>query len=269
MVHEEIVPASQFAGRAPHRLFAIFDDAVRGRAVSKARELDFQAPIKAAFDKALEVQYRAASANVARLRRVHPDKSPEELLSYLTTFYLGAVAATGACAGATAAVPNGEVQVPVALAELLGFLGASVLYALSAAEIHGLDVEDVERRKLLVMSVLAGDAAANATLAPLVERTAPYWAEVIVKKIPLPVIWKANKVLGPKFIMKWSSRQAVITLGIQVPFLIGAGIGAGGNALFGWFIVKSAQKILGPTPESWDELTEPALAPIRGAVAIA
>lgn len=252
--------------RSRDRVVAVFDDLVRRQVVTKTRNLDLRAPLKAAFDKALEAQYGAARANVARLRRVHPDKSPEELYSYLTKFYLGAVAATGAGAGAAAAVPNGEVQVPVAVVELLGFLEASVLFAMSAAEIHGLNVEDVERRKLLVMSVLAGDAAANATLNPLFERTAPYWAQLIVKKIPLSVINKANKVLGPRFILKWSSRQAVVTLGIQVPFLIGAGIGAGGNALFGWFIVKSAQKILGPAPQSWDELSESALAPTQVAL---
>ncbi len=237
--------------------------------MSKSRKLDLRAPFKATFDKAIETQYPAARANVARLRRVHPDKSPKELLSYMTKIYLGAVAGTGAGAGAGAAVPNGSVQVPAALADLLVFLEASVLYPLSAAEIHGLSVEDVERRGLLVMSVLAGNAAANATLEPLIGRSAPYWGRLIVKAIPRSAIDKANKVLGRWFVTKYGAKQGVLILGIQVPFLIGAGIGAGGNALFGWFIVKSARKILGPTPESWDEFGEPALGPFQGAVASA
>jgi hypothetical protein len=37
--------------------------------------------VKVAFDNALQVQQPLAVKNVARLRRVHPDKSPQELLS--------------------------------------------------------------------------------------------------------------------------------------------------------------------------------------------
>jgi len=219
-----------------------------------------RAVVKAGFDKALEVQYPLAVDNFTRLRRVHPDKSPEELISYLTKIYLGAVAATGAGAGAAAAVPNGGVQVPAAFADLLMFLEASVLYTLSVAEVHGLSVEDVERRRLLVMSVLVGNSAATASLEPLIGRTAPYWGRQIVKAIPMTVINKANKVLGPRFVTKYGVKQGALVLGIQVPFFIGAAVGAGGNGLFGWFIVKAARRILGPPPKSWDELSEPASA---------
>ena len=267
MMHEETASAESVHGTTTSSPVRIFH-AVRGRALSKSKGLDVRAPVTAAFGKALEAQYPAARANVARAPSASSNKSPEELLSYLTKAYLGVVAVTGAGAGAAAVVPNGEIQVPAAILDLLAFLEASVLYALSAAELHGLHVEDVERRRLLVMSVLAGDAAATATLEPLIARSAPYWGRLIVEKIPMAVIYKANKLLGPRFVAKWTGRQAVIILGMQVPFLIGAGIGAGGNTLFGWFIVKSARTILGPTPESWVELNElAALAPIQEGVA--
>ena len=214
--------------------------------------------VNAAFDKAIEGQYPLAVDNFRRLRRVHPDKSPEEMISYLTKIYLGAVAATGAGAGAASVVPNGGVQVPAAFADLLLFLEASVLYTVSVAEVHDLSVEDVERRRLLVMSVLVGNSAATATLEPLIHRTAPYWGRQIVKAIPMTTINKANKILGPRFLTKYGVKQGVVVLGIQLPFLIGSAIGAGGNALFGWFIVRAAGKILGPPPESWDETSEPA-----------
>lgn len=231
--------------------------------MAKSNKLDPRALVQAGFDKALEAQYPLAVENVARLRRVHPDKSPEDLLSYLNRIYLGAVAGMGAGAGAAAAVPNGWVQVPAAFADLLAFLEASVLYTLSVSEVHGLDVEDVERRRLLVTSVLVGNSAATATLEPLIGRSVPYWGRQIVKAIPMSAVYKANKVLGPRFVTKYGMKQGVLVLGKQVPLFIGAGIGAGGNGLFGWLIVKAARKILGPPPESWNELREPVLAPIQ------
>lgn len=231
--------------------------------MAESKKLDPRALVKAGFDRALDAQYPLAIDNVERLRRVHPGKSPEELLTYVNKVYLGVVAGAGAGAGAAAAIPNGWVQVPAAFADLLTFMEASVLYTLSAAEIHGLDVEDLERRRLLVMSVLVGNSAATAALEPVIGRTVPYWGKQIVKAIPMPAINKANRVLGPRFVTKYGAKQGVLVLGKQVPFFLGAGIGAGGNGLFGWVIVRAARKILGPPPESWGDISEPASAPIQ------
>lgn len=219
-------------------------------------KFDPQAVVKAGLNKALENQQPLAVANVERLRRVHPDKTPAQLIAYMNKFYLGIVTTTGAGAGAAAVVPNLLVQVPAAMADLLGFLEASVIYTLSVAEIHGLDLEDFERRTLLVTSVLVGNSAATATLEPLIGRTAPYWGKQIVRSIPMSAINKANKILSPRFITKWGTKQGALVLGKQIPYFIGAVIGGGGNSLFGWFVIKSARKILGPPPESWDELAE-------------
>lgn len=227
------------------------------------KKFDLQAVVKAGLDRALDAQQTVAIANVERLRRVHPDKSPAELVSYLNRFYLGAVTTTGAGAGAAAIVPNGMVQVPAAVLDLLTFLEASVLYTLSVAEILGLHVEDVERRRVLVTSVLVGDAVASATLEPLIGRTAPYWGKKIVQSIPMSAINKANAVLGPRFVTKYGAKQGVLVLGKQVPFFIGVGIGAGGNHLFGRFIIKATHKILGPPPESWDPRDKKAFVLVR------
>ena len=219
--------------------------------MAREKKLDAKTVVKAAFSNAVEKQYPMAAENVARLRRVHPDKSPAELIAYVDKFYLGAVTTTGAGAGAAAIVPNGWVQVPVAAAELVTFLEASVLYALSVAEIHGVHAEDAERRRLLVMSVLVGDAAVKKAVEPLIGRSVPYWGRAIVNSIPMSAINNANKVLGPRFITKYGTKQGVLVLGKQMPMLIGVGVGAAGNGAFGWFVIRSARKILGPSPDEW------------------
>jgi hypothetical protein len=166
---------------------------------------------------------------------------------------------TGAGAGAAAAVPNGVGQAAAAVVDLVAFLEASVFYTLSVAEVHGLNPEDLERRKLLVMSVLIGDSAAKSVLTPLAKKTAPYWGKAIVHSIPMTTINKANKVLGPRFVTKYGAKQGVLVLGKQVPAFIGAGIGGTGNSLFGWFVVRTARKILGAPPEDWAALGTPAM----------
>ena len=219
--------------------------------MASSKKLDPKAVVTSTFSAAIEKQYPLAAQNVARLRRVHPDKSPAELITYLNKFYVGTVTTTGAGAGAAAIVPNGWVQLPVAAVELAAFLEASVLYVLSVAEIHGVHAEDVERRRLLVMAVLVGDAAVKKAVEPLLGRSVPYWGKAIVSSIPISAITKANKLLGPRFITKYGTKQGVLVLGKQVPFFIGVGIGAAGNGTFGWFVVRSARKILGPPPGAW------------------
>jgi hypothetical protein len=206
------------------------------------------------FNKALVAQRPAALAYVARLRRVHPQKSPAQLTKVINRWYLTVVTSTGAASGAAAIVPNGWLQIPVALADLGTFLQASVFYTLAVAEIHGMHPEDIERRRLLVTLVLMGDSTLTTTLKPILGKSVPYWGKAIVNKIPMSAINAANKVLGPRFITKYGTKQGVLVLGKQIPFGIGVLVGAGGNHGFGWLIIRSAKKILGPAPVTWDQL---------------
>ena len=209
---------------------------------------DLKSIISSTFDKALEVQYPLAIKNVERLRRVHPTKSPKELLAYLDKHYLRTVAITGFATGTAAAVPNGVVQTPVALASL----EASVFYALCAMEIYGVSIEDHERRQLIVKIVLVGGSAATKTLRSLNKRTVPYLSKKCINAIPMSTIKRFNKVLGPRFITKYGTKQGVLVLGKQVPVFLGAGIGIIGNTLFGHFTIALVKKVFGDTPDTWD-----------------
>lgn len=209
------------------------------------------------LNRALEVQQPAAIAYVERLRRVHPSSTPTDLVKILNGWYLTGVTTTGAGAGAAAFVPNGWLQTGAAVLDLGSFLEASVFYTLARAEIYGLHPEDIERRRLLVLAVLVGDGTAKSILGPVFERSIPHWGKLIVNAIPMTVIDAANKVLGPRFITKYGTKQGVLVLGKQIPFGIGIAVGAVGNHAFGWAIVGAAKKILGPPPVDWNHLEQP------------
>lgn len=213
-----------------------------------------KAIFKNVFDKALLAQQPLAIRNVERLRRVNPDKSPEQLIRFLNKAYLGAVAATGAAAGATAAVPNGVVQIPAAVADLTAYTQISVFYVLQVAEIQGLHFEDVERRRLLVSAALLGGAASKKILEKAVGPVAQHWGKVLVKSISKEAIKKVNKVLGPRFVTIAGSRMGVLVLGKQVPLMIGSALGAGGNMLFAAGVVKATKEILGPGAKEWSDV---------------
>lgn len=211
-----------------------------------------KARLAAGLEQSLAAQQAMAKAKVDRLRRVHPDHTPKRLVCDLTRWYLSTVTLAGAGAGMAAAVPGAgpAIGLPVALADTLAFTEASVLYVLSVAAIHGLHADDIERRKLLVLTVMLGDSAAGA-LQTGVGRTAPHWARKIVKSIPMEAINKANKVLGPRFITKYGTKQGVLILGKQLPLGLGGVLGGGANHLVGRGIVASTRRAFGEPNSDW------------------
>jgi hypothetical protein len=200
------------------------------------------------LEKALVAQMPLARKNVERLRRVHPDEGAAEMIKRLEKYYLTGVTASGGASGAAGVVPGAGI--PTALADVMVFTEATALYVLSMAEVHGLHPEDIERRKLLVYTVLLGDTAVGA-LDKMIGRTGPYWARQIVGSIPMSAINRVNRVLGPRFVTKYGTKQGVLVLSKQVPLGIGAVLGGGGNHVFGRMTIRSARKIFGDAPEAW------------------
>ena len=88
---------------------------------------------------------------------------------------------------------SGKANGAVAPAELATFLEASVLYPPSVAELHEVHAEDVERRRLLVISVLLGEAVVKKAVEPILGRSAPYWGRAIVNSIPMSSIIRATE----------------------------------------------------------------------------
>jgi hypothetical protein len=225
--------------------------------------------VQSGFQKAVVSQYPLAAQNVTRLRKANPEKTPAELIQYINRFYVGGVAVVGGGAGAAAIVPNGFGQASVAVLDLLSFLEASVLYTLTVSEIHKLPVEDIERRQLIVASVLVGNTATKRVLEPLIGRMAPYWGRKIVEKIPAASVTAVNKVLGRWVVTKYGTKQGLLVLGKQVPLAIGVGIGFVGNALFATTIVKTAKSVLGEPPKTWSDEEREELPAVPSKVAIA
>ena len=211
--------------------------------------MDRKEVVSQALTKALTFQSPVARNNFERLRRVHPDETPTELAKRVTRYYLSMVTTSGGAMGAAGAIPGGGI--PSAAFDVVAFTEASVLYALTLAEIHGIHPEDIERRRLLVQTVLIGDSAITA-LNKGAGRTVPYWGKQIVNAIPMSAVNKANKVLGPRFITKYGTKQGVLVLSKQIPLGLGIGVGAVANHMIGRTIVGTARKVFGPAPEFFE-----------------
>lgn len=208
--------------------------------------------VGAALEKGLEIQRPAVETHLNRARQRRPEANPAEVVASLEKQYLASVITLGGGAGATAAVPGvgTAVAVVVNVAEVGLFVEASALFCLAVAEVHGIDVDALERRRTLLLAVIMGDGGSK-VVQKMAGRAGPYWAKSITSTVPMSTINAVNRVLGPRFVTKYGAKQGVLVLGRDLPFGIGAAIGAGGNALLGRMTIAGARRAFGPAPDSW------------------
>ena len=213
---------------------------------------DVKALLVKGVDKALTIQQPIVEAHVRRIRRSRPDASPAEVIRALEKHYLAAVAALGGATGAVAAAPGPGTAAATALAfvEIPSYLEATTLFSLAVAEVHGVEINDLEHRRLLVLAVLIGNSGVD-TVRRMADRTGKHWARSFVRAVPMTAVKRINSVLGRNFVTKQGTKQGILVLGRDVPFGIGAGIGFLGNFALGMSSVKAARKAFGPAPHDW------------------
>jgi hypothetical protein len=237
--------------------------------MAKASDVTVSNPmVLRGIDRLLTVQRPVVLAHIRSIRRGRPNASTTEIIATLERRYLTAVTTGGALVGASAAVPAIGTGTSLALSgiETAGFLEASALFAQSVTEVHGIVVDDPDRARALVMTMVLGTAGTElvAQLAGQATGTAParsaYWGETITKSLPRTVVGPIADRIKQLFLKKFAVAQGTNVVGRLIPFGIGAAIGGGGNHLLGRQIIRTARQGFGPPPEtfpSWLDVVPP------------
>ncbi len=203
-------------------------------------------------DRALEFQAPLVRGHVARIRSRHPGVDSAAVITRLNTELRTATISSGAAVGGSAAAPGvgtGAALAALSAGEAVGFMNATALYVLAGAEVHGMALRDIERRRALLLAIMLGDAGAK-SVAQVAERTGQHWAKGLVNAIPMSKIHTINKILGPNFVTKYGTTRGVLVLGRVVPFGVGAAIGGAANAVFSQGVIKASNVAFGPPPAS-------------------
>lgn len=205
------------------------------------------------LDRAQKLQGPAVKKYVDGIRRKYPDDSPAQIITRLEKRYLTAVTGSGSAVGATAAVPG--VGTMTAFGALTGetvlFLEASALLALATAEVHGIPLEDNERRKAFVMAVALGEEGVGVVGRLVGARGTGALRRLGSGAGPNAGVTKLNRVLMNKLIKKYGMRRGVMMFGKMLPAGIGAVIGGAGNRTLGRKVIKNAREAFGPAPTNW------------------
>ena len=217
-------------------------------------EVRLPAVLMRGAERAISVQQEPVARYVVRLRRSQPDASPAQIIALLEKRYLATVTGAGAAVGGAAAVPAVGTAAAFALsgAETVLFFEATALFALAVAEVHGIRITDVERRRTLLLAIVLGDNGAM-LVEKMAGRTGQHWGDLLPEAIPLSSITAINKTLGRWFLRRYGRKQGMLAIGRLAPLGIGAAIGAAGNHAFGRTVVTTSRRVFGPPPARFAE----------------
>lgn len=217
------------------------------------------------LDRVLAIQRPLVVAHIRSIRLRNPHATPDQLVRILERRYLAAVTSGGAAVGATAVVPGIGTGVTLALSglETVGFLESTALFAQSLAEVHGIAVNNPDRARALVMTLMLGkegvDLIGQLTKQAIgngIGRPA-YWGELVTKSLPRAAIGPVVDQLKTRFVKHFAAMGGASFLGKAMPFGIGAAIGGAGNNLLGRRVLTTSRRAFGLAPEELPAELEP------------
>lgn len=213
--------------------------------------------IEAALERAVTIPSATIHAHVEKVRRRNPGADPQQLVRLLEKEYLAVVAATGGAVGAAAAAPSVGTGVATALtvSDVATFFGASAAFALAVASVHGIEVQDVDRRKALLLASLLGESGARA-VGDTAGISTVHVARTLLTRMPLGTVRTVNTQLTRQMLRRQAAKQGGLALGRLAPFGIGLLIGVVGGRALGRTVVQGTRTAFGPAPDTFPRVIE-------------
>lgn len=248
-----------------HRIHSLPDDAPWDRAVPPVGSPEHPLAVRG-LDRVLSVQRPLVIAHIRSIRLRHPDATPDEIVRMLENRYLAAVTTGGAAVGATAVIPGIGTGVTLALSgvETVGFMESTALFAQSVAEVHGIAIENPERARALVMTLMLGKEGVDLVSQLARQATgkggprSSYWGELVTKSLPRAAVGPLVDRLKSAFVRQFASRGGASVLGKALPFGVGAVVGGAGNHLLGRRVLTTSRRAFGSAPATLPPELEPA-----------
>lgn len=220
--------------------------------------------VEEALARAVQLPSSAVHQHVASLRRRNPEATPEQLVRLLEKEFLVLVASAGGAVGAAAAAPAVGTGVALVLtaSDVATFFSASAAYVLAVASVHGIEVEDVDRRRALLLTALLGESGAKA-LTDITGLGATNVARLLLTRMPVATVKKVNTTLTRRMLRKQLAKQSGLFFGRLLPYGIGVVVGASGGRALGREVIAGTRKTFGPAPATFRDPVELPAQPVR------
>ena len=247
-----------------HRIHTLPDDAPWTGGLPPAGSAEHPLGVRM-LDRALAIQRPVVVAHLRSIRLRHPDATTSEIARMLERRYLTAVTSSGAAVGASAVVPGIGTGVTLALSgvETAGFLEATALFAQSMAELHGIPVDNPDRARALVLTLMMGKEGVD-LVSQLASQVAgkgvprdKYWGELVTKTLPRAAVGPLVDRLKTSFVRQFAAKGGASVIGKALPFGVGAAVGGAGNNILGRRVLVNARRGFGAPPLEYPRELEP------------
>ena len=194
-------------------------------------------------DRLVEHRHHAAAADVARLRAEHPDDTPDQLADRLIRRYAKDLAVSGAVTGGAAASPVAGVAVAAASAGADAAVSVNRLgeMIMALGIIYGHEALSVEERRAAVLTVMGIADGAAVGMTGLAARAGAKGGARVLRRLPAAGT-AATGGVARRTVTKLSSTKGPWSLTSLIPYGIGAGVGAAGNALLARAVGRAAKE---------------------------
>ncbi|MFB8230125.1 hypothetical protein [Cellulosimicrobium sp. NPDC055967] len=222
--------------------------------------------LDAALDNAVTIPSHVIRAHVDGVRRRNPEASPAQIVRILEREYLLVIQAAGGAVGAAAAIPSVGTGVGIALtsSDIATFFASSAAFALAVADVHGIAVDDVARRRALLLATVLGEKGAR-DVERATQGSGLAWGKVLLTSMPAGTLVKVNKALGNRFLRTQLAKQSGLAIGRLVPFGVGAVVGVAGARALGHGVIGQSRRAFGPPPSVFGRLLEVVESPVEDA----
>ena len=213
----------------------------------------------------VDQRYAAAVEAVSRLRAEDPGATPDQLADRLIRRCARDLAVGGAVSGGAAASPVAGVTVAAASA------GADATYSTGppSARLMGLGragrrrAARAEERAGWIWAVLGLSEGAAVGLTGLAARVGARGGARLLSRLPTATQAAANASMSRKVMSRLSNGRGPWSLAALVPYGIGAGVGAAGNAVLAQSVGRAAKQYFATSAPAavgvgWDPVVEDA-----------
>jgi hypothetical protein len=214
-------------------------------------------PLDYLVNRSVTIPSASIHKHVDKVRARNPDASPAEIIKLLEKEYLRVIQTTGGAVGAAAAIPGVGTAASVALStsDVATFFASSAAFSLAVADVHGIDAQDVPRRRALLLATVLGDQGAK-DVENAIGGSGVAWGKVLLTSMPRTTLHRVNKALTHRFIQKQIAKQGSLLLGRILPFGIGAVVGWVGARALGHTVIAQSRVAFGTPPEHFPRVIE-------------
>lgn len=214
-----------------------------------------------ALDRVVEQRYSAALAQVSRVRREHPEASNHELVARLIRQYAKDMAIGGALSGGAAAAPFAGVAVIAASAGMESAAGVARLgeMIMAIGVLYGDALSTHDERRTAVLAVMAMADGAVVGVSGLAARAGTRGGTRLIRRLPGVTGAAASGGLTRRTLRRFAGAKGPWGLTTLVPYGIGAGVGAAGNALLTRAVGRAAKDYYDGRRMTDEDLFEEAL----------